>query len=61
MICTMDDTLLAAIRIAEGGFCGGDPLRVLEMPVDWAMDLLHFMRFRNEFEVTAAILNTPKS
>ena len=55
----MDETRLASIRIAEAGFCEGDPLRVLEMPVDWALDLINYLRFKGEYEMTAMELNKP--
>jgi hypothetical protein len=56
----MDDTRLASFRIAEAGYFGGNPLLVLDAPVDVAMDLLHFLKFRSELESTFAELNKPK-
>ena len=56
----MDEYRLASITLAEAGFCGGDPRRTAEMPVDLAVDVLAFLQFRAEQAETLQELNKPK-
>ena len=57
----MDLDRLSAIRLAGAGYGGGDPNKVLEMPVDVVVDVLSFLKFRSEYEETVHELNKPKS
>lgn len=53
----MDEDRFIAIGLASSGYGGGDPLAVLEMPVDLVMDMVAYAKFQSEFQETKLIMN----
>jgi hypothetical protein len=53
----MDDEVLTSIGLAAKGFMRGDPLAILEMPVDLAVDLMHYTAFEQQFIETKLAMN----
>lgn len=57
----MDEDRLIAIGLAAAGYGRGDPVAIMEWPVDLAIDVSDFVRFQAEHQQTKMILNQPKT
>jgi len=44
------------LRLAKEGFCGGDPVKIMESPVDWVMRMIAYASFLSDYESAAAEL-----
>lgn len=56
----MDSATITSLRLAHAGFGGGDPQKILAMPADLVIDMLHFVQFQSDYETTVLELNRPK-
>ena len=46
------------LGLADKGWCGGDPTRVAEMPIDWAIKSLHYINSKSELmQETKQLMN----
>ena len=57
---TCPDERLVAYRLAKAGYGGGDPQKVLEMPADMVVDLLHYEGFTADYERAYVEMNRPE-
>lgn len=53
----MDDCVVIALRLADGGGWGGDPLAVLAAPADIVMLTVSYQNFKGEYESELMRLN----
>jgi hypothetical protein len=53
----LNDALAVAIRLAKAGYAGGDPEKVLEMPVGTVVGIIHYEKFRDDYERAYLALN----
>ena len=53
---TMDDETLTAIGLAAKGFGGGDPDKVLSMPVGTVIGMTHYVDFEQQYLTTMQAL-----
>ena len=53
----MPPALRLALRLADGGFCGGDPQAVLRKPTDVVLAMAEYLTFKNDYEMTYSHLN----
>lgn len=54
-----DEALFIALKLAEAGYYGGDPMKVLEAPVDIVLEILRFKTFQKDWEAVFDMLNNP--
>ena len=55
----MDEAVFVACRLSKEGF--GTVNELLEMAADLVIDMIHFTKYRSEFEETYAALNRKDS
>jgi len=53
--------LIIALRLAKAGYGGGDPNRILAMPVDIVMAMIQYEIFLNQYEKAYIKLNTKEN
>lgn len=53
----MEDDLVVAIRLAREGYGGGDPDKILNMRVDHVIAIIHYEKFRSDYERSYIELN----
>jgi hypothetical protein len=52
-----DESTFIALKIAEAGFYGGDPQRVLDAPVDMILNILRFREFQADYDKMFQAMN----
>jgi hypothetical protein len=53
--------LVLALRLAKGGWWGGDPEKVMEAPVDAVLEAAAYESFQAEYESELIRLNKPEA
>jgi hypothetical protein len=53
--------MFIGMRLAKAGFCGGDPLRVIHMPVDVVVGMLEYEAFEADYESEYCAINKPST
>ena len=46
----MDEYRLASITLAEAGFCGGDPEKVMRARADWVLKMMQYEAMKADYE-----------
>lgn len=49
--------MLVAIRLAREGYGGGDPENILNMRADLVLSIIHYEKFRTDYERAFVDLN----
>ena len=50
-----------AMRLAKAGYCGGNPLRILELPVSIYASMMEYEFFEADYETEYIALNQPEN
>jgi hypothetical protein len=52
-----DEALFVAMKLAEAGYYGGDPEKVMQAPVNIVLGIISFRRFQMEWDSVYHALN----
>ena len=53
----LDQPWIIALRLARAGYGGGDPEKILEMKVSTVLNMFHYERFVDDYQVAFTEMN----